>query len=299
MTEQQREAGRQELFSLMRQEHGVTCMESELTDIEQCVLSYALSHAEGEVVDKEDLADALYLAGYSAARKERDYDPRGCDQWQAVVDAIYTHPAPQVAVPEGWLIRRVDDRITVQHPDIGGYCASMDEDDRSSIAPVILYHLADAMLAAAPTAPAGESDDSDMPLELVELPHVLAWADGIRGDMWTEYADRITDEEARVAQAVWAAHTGEQPASDPGRSNKQVGCEREDGTLNIHDESKTCAVCAPDEREIAALREALEKIAPYPKSPEWELDYPTCRRIAREALEQGSRLRAGKEGEPS
>ena len=43
----------------------------------------------------------------------------------------------------------------------------------------------------------------------------------------------------------------QQPVSDPGRSNKQVGCEREDGTLNIHDESKTCAVCAPDERKIA------------------------------------------------
>lgn len=55
---------------------------------------------------------------------------------------------------------------------------------------------------------------------------------------------------------------------------------------------------ATDEREIAAYREALEKIAPYPKSPEWELDYPTCRRIARAALEQGDRLRAGTDSDP-
>jgi hypothetical protein len=30
---------------------------------------------------------------------------------------------------------------------------------------------------------------------------------------------------------------------------KQVGCENEDGTLNIHSEQDTCAVCAPPSRE--------------------------------------------------
>lgn len=59
---------------------------------------------------------------------------------------------PQAAMPEGWLVRRVDDRITVQHPDIGGYCASKDGNDHSAIAPVILYHLASALLST-PTTP--------------------------------------------------------------------------------------------------------------------------------------------------
>lgn len=51
---------------------------------------------------------------------------------------------------EGWLIRKVDDHITVQHPDIGGYCASEEGKDESAIAPVILFHLADALLQSAP-----------------------------------------------------------------------------------------------------------------------------------------------------
>jgi hypothetical protein len=32
-------------------------------------------------------------------------------------------------------------------------------------------------------------------------------------------------------------------------SEKQVGCENKDGTLNIHNEAVTCAVCAPPSRE--------------------------------------------------
>ena len=242
----------------------------------------ALSHAEGEAVDREGLADDLYLAGYSAARKERDYDPRGCDQWQAVVDAISAHPAPQAAVPEGWLIRRVDDRITVQHPDIGGYCASMDEDDRSSIAPVILYHLADAMLAAALTAPAGEHLHGDGP---------------ISGKPW------------------YSVYQPEQPVSDPDGLPSRLAasaakhlsnwlnmdlCECEGGHTCGVTEVRRCRdqllkaanAPAPDEREIATYREALEKIAPYPASRTGELGYSACRRIAREALDQGDRLRA-------
>lgn len=38
--------------------------------------------------DPYDLADELYLRGYSDCRLERDYDPRGGEEWQAVVDAI-------------------------------------------------------------------------------------------------------------------------------------------------------------------------------------------------------------------
>lgn len=39
-------------------------------------------------INPEQMADALYSAGYDAARGEKDYDPRGCVEWQAVVDAI-------------------------------------------------------------------------------------------------------------------------------------------------------------------------------------------------------------------
>ncbi len=35
------------------------------------------------------LADELYARGYEDRQKERDYDPRGSDAWQAVVDAAF------------------------------------------------------------------------------------------------------------------------------------------------------------------------------------------------------------------
>ena len=35
-----------------------------------------------------DLADDLYLKGYRARQAGKDYDPRGCQEWQAVVDAL-------------------------------------------------------------------------------------------------------------------------------------------------------------------------------------------------------------------
>lgn len=92
MSEKQREAGRQELFSLMRQEHGVTCMESELTDIEQCVLSYALSHAEGE-------AFGWFTEDHDTDKSATTYDPVVADRWREKgwpVWPLYTHPAPQV-----------------------------------------------------------------------------------------------------------------------------------------------------------------------------------------------------------
>jgi hypothetical protein len=33
-----------------------------------------------------ELLDALYTAGYEDAKKEKDYDPRGCKEWQ---DCVY------------------------------------------------------------------------------------------------------------------------------------------------------------------------------------------------------------------
>jgi|AntDeeMinimDraft_6_1070357.scaffolds.fasta_scaffold19728_1 hypothetical protein len=32
--------------------------------------------------------DALYKAGYNAAKQEKDYDPRSCKEWQTCVDLI-------------------------------------------------------------------------------------------------------------------------------------------------------------------------------------------------------------------
>lgn len=232
MTEQQREAGRQELFSLMRQEHGVTCMESELTDIEQCVLSCALSHAEGEAVatirDERATVDRLnvddlrricmlpagtklythpapQVAGLTEAAIKSSPAYRALHREKENLLGLLKDQAPQVAVPDGW--EMVPKRATKEMAEAAA-------ERRGCVVSANLYATINAANSAAPTAPAGEPDDSDI-CEQVELPHVLAWADGIRGDMWAEYADRITDEEARVAQAVWAAHTGEQPVSDP------------------------------------------------------------------------------------
>ncbi|WP_332611764.1 hypothetical protein [Achromobacter sp. ESBL13] len=42
----------------------------------------------GRGVNPYSMADALYKAGYQDARKERDYDPRGTEEWQTVVEAL-------------------------------------------------------------------------------------------------------------------------------------------------------------------------------------------------------------------
>lgn len=38
--------------------------------------------------DTMTLADELYAAGFSDGRHSRDYDPRGCQEWQSAVDAV-------------------------------------------------------------------------------------------------------------------------------------------------------------------------------------------------------------------
>lgn len=90
----------------------------------------------------------------------------------ALPDFMVTNDQPAAKVPEGWLVRRVDDRITVQHPDFGGYCAAKEPlAEGSQIAPVILYHLAEALLAT--PAPATGTDPewikcSDYPQPTIE-----------------------------------------------------------------------------------------------------------------------------------
>lgn len=39
-------------------------------------------------MDFEEVVDDLYRRGYSDGRKERDYDPRGCLEWQNVVELL-------------------------------------------------------------------------------------------------------------------------------------------------------------------------------------------------------------------
>lgn len=40
------------------------------------------------------LTDELYAAGFRDGRNERDYDPRGCQEWQDAVDAVVNRPTP-------------------------------------------------------------------------------------------------------------------------------------------------------------------------------------------------------------
>lgn len=47
------------------------------------------------------VADALYAAGYKDRHNERDYDPRKCPEWQAVVDPLIEQAAPEAAAD--WL----------------------------------------------------------------------------------------------------------------------------------------------------------------------------------------------------
>lgn len=167
MAEQQRETGRQELFNLMRQEHGVTCMESELTDIEQCVLSYALSHAEGEASGPDYLMDALdnlvhdnYERGYRGAQnRQEDAELIRCALRRS-------HPAPQVAVPND--LRQRCREITEWHRTgvvkqngalaaLAATLTNHHEIHRMRQAEIETANEAFYLLAAAPTAPAGET----------------------------------------------------------------------------------------------------------------------------------------------
>jgi len=56
------------------------------------------------MMDKQDIKDAadeLYGAGYNAAKLERDYDPRGCTEWQDVVDLVPGEQKPECPNCEG------------------------------------------------------------------------------------------------------------------------------------------------------------------------------------------------------
>lgn len=80
------------------------------------------------MTDPYEIADALYRRGYEDRQKERDYDPRGAAEWQAVVDAgappTLESMAREAAIEQDPGLR---DGVTVdglrqgnwQHPDGG------------------------------------------------------------------------------------------------------------------------------------------------------------------------------------
>lgn len=261
----------------------------------------ALSHAEGEAVNWDDaqaVCDLPEVHDCLQCFSEDSTGDNGTEVVRAVMQA--THPAPQVAVPEGYALVPVDPNeemldawFTAPRGDSGSVqdfatayramLAAAGEIKQVTAydhgIPTTVTSSDDPALNAHTGKPAGEPDDSDI-CEQVELPHVLAWADGIRGDMCTEYADRITDEEARVAQAVWAAHTGEQPVSDPDGAVEvlraferakdlwlpsDVDEEHIGEAQALHKLRRRAlavidkAIPAPDEREIAALRKDAER----------------------------------------
>lgn len=55
-------------------------------------------------------------------------------------------PAAEVVELAGWQIERTERRIIVQHPSVGAYAGS--PDDAENVASVILYHLAETLLAS-------------------------------------------------------------------------------------------------------------------------------------------------------
>jgi len=214
--------------------------------------------------------------------------------------------APQVAVPPEWSVRRGVTDVTDPAAAVEFVIETSTENGTSYITSVWLddedpAHRLLATMLAAPTAPAGEKPVSD-PDGLPGTPRPMSTAprdgtmvlllvqftnhgvnDGFdSGPAWTIGAntyDDSGDDEWHIAGWDW-----QQDCFTAGEGEPL-------GWLPM------LSAPAPDEREIAAYREALEKIAPYPASRAGELGYSACRRIAREALDEGNRLRAGKEGE--
>ena len=50
----------------------------------------------------------------------------------------------------------------------------------------------------------------------ITMDDVLSWADGVRGALGTEYARRVSEQEAIIADAIYKASTPPQAATDEG-----------------------------------------------------------------------------------
>ena len=115
-----------------------------------------------------DMADALYKAGYEDARRERNYDPRGNDEWQSLIDLLSKLRAP---VADERALDLLDTLFTAyengtpcyEEPDSqGGYLGMafrVDDNTFRACADLLNKHRprADAALASAPVA--GEAQE--------------------------------------------------------------------------------------------------------------------------------------------
>jgi hypothetical protein len=106
----------------------------------------------------QQLADALYRAGYSDKQNGRDYDPRNTEQWQAVVDALQPVRPAEPCRPD--IIERLtyhalerDDLTLDECWDVlaSGWAKVHGRSERQMVMQIM------ALLASQPTAPASKS----------------------------------------------------------------------------------------------------------------------------------------------
>lgn len=247
----------------------------------------ALSHAEGAEADRigHQLAVGLYRAGWDDHKDGRDYDPRGCDEWRDVVDAIFRKvPAPQVAVPEGWklvpveLPEEMESAFCVGQPV--GFCAAVKTGYTR-------------MLAAAPAAPGCDSFEHE------ENCPVAAYADAPEQPA-SDPDGPLNSSLALIDQIIEQLEKGFVVCNS-------CGDQEDTATLDVMDDllclrSLIAAASnrsAPDEREIAAR--ALDGMADTLVAESDEADESTesaaILRAARRCRVRATRLRAGKGGE--
>jgi hypothetical protein len=267
----------------------------------------ALSHAEGEAVEIE--APEFHAEGMGCGLEDRGITDRyeameygfneAVEQYEAIIDGygqLYTHPAPQVAVPEAKNLDALTDREDKLMAAGWNECRA-------------------AMLAAAPTAPAGELvTRCTAGLGCDEKGHCDAAATG-QGDMCdrrtmaherpvsdpdglgAQRAQRL--ETATVAKLLFKAWSESEPDH---AITQHPASYAETFTDMARAIMPMLSTPAPDEREIAAL--ALERHADNlivmaerdGRNSDRE-SQQTWEEAAYFAKQEAKRLRAGKEGE--
>ncbi|MFT0140726.1 hypothetical protein ACEK07_45875 [Alcanivoracaceae bacterium MT1] len=238
--------------------------------------------------------------GESYTRQRYDHDEGG---WcvgevedvgvQIVDDQLYvtdqdpSHPAPQVAVQEYVVTSEDEDVISGigNNFDVARECLARAQEEQPDKVWDLVAVLDQGRLAAAPTEdiPQVTAYDHSIPVTVTssddEQP--VSDPDGLELGLAAEAAKHLTswlDMDLCDCEDVCRC----------GRTHVRACRDRL---------LEAAAAPAPDEREIATYRQALEEIAPYPSSRDVELGYSACRRIASAALKQGDRLRAGKGGQ--
>lgn len=278
-------------------------------DLARSSWAAALSHAEGEAVDWDDaqaVCDLPEVHDCLQCFSEDGTGDNGTEVVRAVMNAVKA--APQVAVPVREYAVTSEDEDVISgignDLDVAREWLARAQDEQPDKVWDLVAVLDQSRLAAAPAAPAGgpqkpEYGDAYQGARddlLIWKRRALAAEAKLREqpvsdpDGWAHIANEWADMAANGIQWLRNVRDG---ISTPAQALEEMeaNCKR------IRALPKQAAAPAPNEREIAAYREALGRIAPYPTGREKELGYTTCRRIAREALEQGDRLRDGKEGD--